>query len=177
MVSVRIVATTDIPGRNFPASRLSRPIRSLTGIRCTTLVKLPVALSGGKRLNCAPLAGAMLSTTAVTRTPGKVYLTGGATALLLGFRDQTIDIDIKLDPEPEGVFEAIARLKDRLDINVELASPDDFIPPAAGWREYSRHVASIGRLEFFHYDFALQALAKVERGHAQDLGDAQARAI
>src|SRR5262245_15584937 len=105
------------------------------------------------------------------RSPGKVYLTGGATALLLGFREQTIDIDIKLDPEPEGVFEAIALLKDRLDVNVELASPEDFIPRAADWRECSRHIESIGRLQFFHYDFSLQALAKLERGHVQDLED------
>jgi len=109
---------------------------------------------------------------AAARSPGKVYFTGGATALLLGFREQTIDIDLKLDPEPEGAFEAIAVLKNSLDLNVELASPDDFIPPAPDWRERSRHIASIGRLEFFHYDFALQALAKLERGHAQDLEDA-----
>jgi hypothetical protein len=36
------------------------------------LVKLPVALSGGSRLNCAPLAGAMLSTIALITVPGKV---------------------------------------------------------------------------------------------------------
>jgi len=108
---------------------------------------------------------------AAARSPGKVYFTGGATALLLGFREQTIDIDLKLEPEPEGAFEAIAVLKNSLDLNVELASPDDFIPPAPDWRERSRHIASIGRLEFFHYDFALQALAKLERGHAQDLED------
>src|SRR3989454_12615224 len=108
---------------------------------------------------------------AAARSPGKVYLTGGATALLLGFRDQTIDIDLKLDPEPEGVFEAIAALKNRLDVNLELASPDDFIPAPADWRERSQHIASIGQLQFFHYDFSLQALAKLERGHAQDLQD------
>ena len=102
---------------------------------------------------------------------GKVYFTGGATALLLGFREQTMDIDLKLDPEPEGVFEAIARLKNRLNLNVELAAPDDFIPNTRDWRERSLHIATIGRLEFFHYDFALQALAKLERGHAQDLED------
>src|SRR5437870_10857285 len=90
------------------------------------------------------------------RSPGNVYFTGGATALLLGFREQTIDIDLKLDPEPQGVFEAIAVLKNRLDLNVELASPDDFIPAAADWRERSRHIASIGPVEFFHYDFSLQ---------------------
>ena len=108
---------------------------------------------------------------AAARTPGKVYFTGGATALLLGFRDSTIDVDIKLDPEPQGAFEAIARLKDLLDINVELASPDDFIPASPDWREHCRHIATMGKVQFFHYDFALQALAKLERGHAQDLKD------
>jgi len=36
--------------------------RNLDGMRCTTLVKLPVALSGGSRENCDPLAGAISST-------------------------------------------------------------------------------------------------------------------
>jgi hypothetical protein len=36
------------------------------------LVKLPVALSGGSRLNCAPLAGAMLSIIALITIPWKV---------------------------------------------------------------------------------------------------------
>ena len=109
---------------------------------------------------------------AAAQSPGKVYFTGGATALLLGFREQTIDIDIKLDPEPAGVFAAISQLKNQLDLNVELASPADFIPASADWRESSRHIASIGPLQFFHYDFALQALAKIERGHEHDLADA-----
>jgi hypothetical protein len=108
---------------------------------------------------------------AAARSPGKVYLTGGATALLLGFREQTIDIDLKLDPEPEGAFEAIATLKNRLNLNVELASPDDFIPRTPDWRERARHIASIGLIQFFHYDLTLQALAKLERGHALDLED------
>lgn len=105
------------------------------------------------------------------KSPGKVYFTGGATALLLGLRDQTIDIDLKLDPEPEGAFEAIAVLKNQLNLNVELASPDDFIPAAADWRECSRYITTIGPVQFFHYDFALQALSKLERGHTQDIGD------
>lgn len=76
-----------------------------------------------------------------------------------------------MDPEPAGAFEAIAALKNRLNLKVELASPDDFIPPAADWRERSRPITSIGSVEFFHYDFSMQALAKLERGHAQDLED------
>jgi hypothetical protein len=106
------------------------------------------------------------------RSPGNVYFTGGATALLLRFRDQTIDIDLKLDPEPGGVFEAIAALKNRLNLNIKLAAPDDFIPRAPDWRERSPHIASFGPVQFYHYDFTLQVLAKLERGHAQDLEDA-----
>lgn len=54
---------------------------------------------------------------------------------------------------------------------MKLAAPADFIPPASNWRERSRHIASIGPAEFFHYAFSLRALAKLERGHAQDLED------
>jgi hypothetical protein len=64
--------------------------------------------------------------------PGTIYLTGGATALLFGWRAKTIDVDIKADPEPRGLFEAIAELKESLDANVELASPDLFIPEVPG---------------------------------------------
>ena len=131
-----------------------------------------LALSMRRKVTVQTLHQFMRELAAAARSPGKVYFTGGATALLLGFRDQTIDIDLKLDPEPEGAFEAISKLKSRLDLNVELASPDDFIPAPAEWRERSRHIASIGQLEFYHYDFALQALAKIERGHSQDLEDA-----
>lgn len=108
---------------------------------------------------------------AAARSPGRVYFTGGATALLLGFREQTIDVDLKLDPEPEGAFEAIAVLKNRLQLNVELASPSDFIPAPEDWRERSQHIATMGAVGFYHFDFSLQALAKLERGHAQDLRD------
>src|SRR5882757_7552710 len=124
-----------------------------------------------QRVTRAKLQQFMEALAAAARSPGKVYLTGGATALLLGFREQTIDIDLKLDPEPAGAFEAIAALKNRLDLNVELASPDDFIPASPNWRERSKHIASIGGLQYFHYDFAMQALAKLERGHTHDLED------
>lgn len=108
------------------------------------------------------------------QSPGRVYFVGGATAVLLGIRDQTIDIDIKLDPEPRGVFESIAMLKERLGLNVELASPDHFIPPLPGWQERSEFISRSGRVEFFHYDFYGQALAKIVRGHRSDLSDARA---
>ena len=105
------------------------------------------------------------------RGPGRIYLTGGATAVLHGWRDMTIDVDLKPDPEPPGLFEALAVLKDQLDINVELASPDHFIPAIPGWRERSLFIARHGPVEFFHYDPYGQALSKLQRRHERDLRD------
>jgi hypothetical protein len=106
-----------------------------------------------------------------TRGRGNVYFTGGSTALLLDIREQTIDIDIKIDPEPRGAFEAIAALKTELDLNIELASPDDFIPTPKDWQSLAVPIETVGSVGFYHYDLASQALAKIERGYSQDLAD------
>lgn len=65
------------------------------------------------------------------RHEGRVYLTGGATAVLYGWRESTIDIDVKM-------------------------------------REIPRLIRREGKLSFHHFDPVAQALAKAERGHAQD---------
>lgn len=109
-----------------------------------------------------------------SRSEGTLYLTGGATALLVGWRASTVDVDIKLDPEPQGAFEAIARLKNELDVNVELASPDLFLPELPDWREHSPTVGRFGRIEVHHYDLRAQALAKIARGHERDRLDVEA---
>ncbi len=106
--------------------------------------------------------------------PGRVYLVGGATALLEGWRASTVDVDLKLDPEPRGIFEAIAALKRELDLNIELAAPDQFIPPLPGWQSHSRFIARHGEVDFYHYDLRAQALAKLARAHDRDLADAGA---
>ncbi|HEY3237776.1 MAG TPA: hypothetical protein VGJ84_23850 [Polyangiaceae bacterium] len=111
---------------------------------------------------------------AAARGPGRCYFTGGATAVLHGWRESTVDIDIKLEPEPVGVFEALAEIKDTLDVNVELAAPDAFIPALEGWRDHSVFITRHGSVDFFHYDFRAQALAKIERGHQRDLTDVAA---
>ncbi len=103
-----------------------------------------------------------------------VYLTGGATAVLHGWRRSTVDVDLKLEPERDDVLRAIAALKERLEMNVELASPDGFLPELPGWRERSAFVTREGLVTFRHYDLHAQALAKVERGHARDLADVEA---
>ena len=104
---------------------------------------------------------------------GVCYLTGGATAVLLGWRSATIDVDIALEPEQDEVLRAVPTIKEELSINVELASPADFIPLPRAWRERSPFVDRAGRLSFRHFDLYSQALAKLERGHAQDLDDVQ----
>ena len=102
---------------------------------------------------------------------GVCYLVGGGTAVLLGWRESTIDVDIELDPDQDEVLRALPAIKDELQINVELASPRDFIPLPAGWQERSPSIGREGRLTFKHFDLLSQALAKLERGHTQDLGD------
>jgi hypothetical protein len=106
--------------------------------------------------------------------PGIVYLTGGATALLSGWRASTVDIDLKLDPEPEGAFAAIARIKEELAVNVELASPADFLPELADWRAQSPLVGRFGPVEVRHYDLRAQALSKLARGFERDVADVRA---
>ena len=103
--------------------------------------------------------------------PGQVFLTGGATAVLVGWRATTVDVDIKLVPDQDRLLRAIPALKESLNLNVELAAPDDFIPVPKTWLMRSPFISQEGRLAFHHFDFAAQALAKIERGHTQDLED------
>jgi hypothetical protein len=101
----------------------------------------------------------------------RVYFTGGATAVLLGWRASTIDVDLKIVPDRDRLYRALPVLKEQLEINLELAAPDDFIPVRDGWEDRSPFIRREGRISFHHFDLYAQALAKVERGHSQDLAD------
>ncbi len=103
-----------------------------------------------------------------------VFLVGGTSAVLVGWRASTIDVDLVMRPESDAMLRAIPMLKEQLQLNVELASPDLFIPVPPGWEQRSPVVTRIGRVTFRHYDFVAQALAKIERGHTRDLADVQA---
>ena len=100
-----------------------------------------------------------------------VYLTGGATAVLLGWRETTIDADILVVPEHDSIYRALPRLKEELRLNVEIVSPAHFIPELPGWRERCLFIERSGKVAFYHYDPYSQALAKIERGHANDRAD------
>src|SRR5687768_10549109 len=92
----------------------------------------------------------------------RIYFTGGATAVLSGWRTTTIDADVLIVPDSDAVLRVIPRLKEDLQMNVELASPADFIPELPGWRERSLFIRRVGKASFHHYDFYAQALSKIE---------------
>lgn len=105
------------------------------------------------------------------RGPVTIYLTGGSTAVLEGWRESTVDVDLRFEPEADELLRELPALKERLGINIELASPPDFIPELPGWRERSPFLFREGNIEIHHFDLYSQALAKIERGFDQDLAD------
>ncbi len=105
--------------------------------------------------------------------PARVYFTGGATAVLLGWRASTIDVDIHIVPEDDRLLRALPELKETLQLNVELACPAHFIPELPGWKVRSLFITQEGKISFYHYDLYAQALAKIERGHALDITDVE----
>ncbi|MXX24696.1 MAG: hypothetical protein F4Z82_04505 [Caldilineaceae bacterium SB0668_bin_21] len=99
---------------------------------------------------------------------------GGTTLVYEGLRQQTLDIDIsfEVDDRDHGAFiEAVRDLKERLALNIEEASPADFIPLPSGYRERSPFIGRYGQLEVFHFDLYSTALSKIERGTEGDLDD------
>lgn len=110
----------------------------------------------------------------VVRQPTRVYLVGGATAVLSGWRETTIDVDMKFIPDSDEIFRALPRLKEELRLNIEIASPDHFIPPLPGWESRSPFIRREGSIDWHHYDPYAQALAKIERDHERDRADVRA---
>jgi hypothetical protein len=101
----------------------------------------------------------------------RMYLTGGATAVLEGWRPSTVDIDVRFEPDSDAALSRIKEIKEELSVNVELASPLDFLPPLPGWQDRSRFRFREGDLEVFDFDVYSQALSKLERGFELDLED------
>jgi hypothetical protein len=108
---------------------------------------------------------------AAARDEARVYFTGGASAVLLGWRATTVDVDLAIVPDRDELLRALPALKIDLALNIELASPADFIPELPGWEDRSVFILREGKVGFYHFDFHAQALAKIERGHTQDLAD------
>jgi hypothetical protein len=107
----------------------------------------------------------------VARFRVRMYLTGGATAVIEGWRQSTIDVDVRFEPESDELLRELPALKERLDLNIELVSPPDFIPELPGWRERSPMLFRAGNVDVHHFDPYAQALSKIERGFVQDRDD------
>ena len=108
------------------------------------------------------------------RHPARIYLVGGTTMVFEGFRSQSLDIDLKIevaDAHHTELLRAIATLKHELSINVEEASPADFIPLPSGAAERAVYVGRYGQLDVFHYDYFSVALSKIERSSEDDRAD------
>jgi len=112
-----------------------------------------------------------LSTTAPRRGSHRVYILGEGTAVYLGWRNSTIDVDLYSDRD--DVFRDIQGIKERLNLNIEFARPEDFVPSLQGTPDRHVFIDKIGSIAFYHYDPYAQLLYKVVRGFQRDLDDAR----
>jgi hypothetical protein len=111
------------------------------------------------------------------RRPVRFYLVGGAVVVSLGLRGSTLDIDYVADADDQAALDelerAIRTLKIALDVNVEPASPADFLPVPPWVLARSRFVATYGRLAVYRYHLPTQVIAKAARGFELDLADVE----
>lgn len=107
------------------------------------------------------------------RKPGRLYLVGGAALVHAGVRlGFTQDIDIQVGGANEGEFIiGIQRLIQQMQINIEFASPQDFIPLPSQWEAHAQYVSRYGQIDVFYFDFYSIALSKIERGTTRDIED------
>ena len=109
------------------------------------------------------------------RKPARLYLVGGAALVHMGVRSGfTQDIDVQVSGASEGdLIVAIQRMIERMQINVEFASPVDFIPLPRQWEAHARFVGRYGMIDVFYFDFYSIALSKMERSNSRDIADVQ----
>lgn len=107
------------------------------------------------------------------RKRGRLYLVGGAALVHLGLRSGlTQDIDVQVGGANEGeLIVAIQQLIQQMQINVEFASPGDFMPLPSQWEAHARYVGRYGQIDVFYFDFYSIALSKIERGNDRDIAD------
>lgn len=109
-----------------------------------------------------------------TRQPGRLYLVGGAALVHAGIRSgQTLDIDIQITADPTNLTAQIAQLKQRLNMNIEFASPGDFMPLPAHWEARSQFIKRYNQVDAFYFDWYSIALSKAQRVNPQDMVDLQ----
>jgi len=106
------------------------------------------------------------------RKQNRLYLTGGAALVHAGIRSgRTLDIDVEVTDG--DMLLTIDQLKQRLQLNIEVASPKDFMPVPNQWETWSQYVGRYGSVDVFYFDFYSIALSKIDRGTTRDLQDVQ----
>ena len=105
----------------------------------------------------------------------RIYLVGGSSLVYEGVKDATVDIDVDIRGTPDAgqgeLLRVLKSLKEELQINIEEASPADFIPLPTGAEDRARFLVRHGRVDFFHYDPYSVALSKIDRGQERDFTD------
>jgi hypothetical protein len=112
-----------------------------------------------------------IAETAPRRRSYHVYLVGGGTAVFEGWRPSSIDADLHADED--AVFRDIQGIKERLNVNVEFARPEHFVPALSGSSKRHVFIETVGKVSFYHYDPYAQILSKIVRGFERDLDDAR----
>ena len=131
------VGVTDMPGRSRCSGSCPGSSTILTGTRCTTLTKLPVAFSGGSRLKRAPVAPAMLSTLPLYSVAVGVDGDGGA--LAGAHVPQLRLLEVRGDPDVVDLHDREQRLA-ALD---HLAGVDPLFRDDAAHRRLHRRVLEV----------------------------------
>ena len=112
-----------------------------------------------------------LARSAPRRRSYRVFIVGGGTAVHLGWRESTIDAELYSDDE--SVFHDVQAIKERLQLNIEFARPEQFVPPLAGSEDRHVFIKTVGKVNFYHYDPCAQLLSKLVRGFNRDMEDAR----
>lgn len=130
-----------------------------------------------QRTDQARLTGFLHALGRRIRRPVRLYLVGGSVLIDLGLRESTLDIDYVADADDTTALaefeQAIRALKDELDVNIEPASPADFLPIPPSVLGRSRFVAQYGQVSVYYYHLPSLVIAKAARGLEQDLADAE----
>ena len=108
------------------------------------------------------------------RYPGRIYLAGGSSLILVAAKVSTLDIDLQFEAPAEHQAALIRCLREigrQRKVPVEQASPDQFIPLPQGYRDRHQFIERYGSLDVFHFDFYSVALSKLHRGNEKDFAD------
>ena len=108
------------------------------------------------------------------RHPGKVFLVGGSSLILVAAKTNTFDIDLQFEVQPKhhtAFIRCLRQLSRQLKLPIEQASPEQFMPLPKGYQDRHQFIGRYGLLDVFHFDFYSIALSKIHRGNEKDFVD------